>query len=134
VLPLIVNTVATFSLICILSQFEQENIHLIMELIEIYSYSLLAYSYAGLYLLATKYITQQEFRKIKVVFIVFSVGILCGIVVLVVLEMLGQIHCQESHGIGNLVLSLVEVPIYALTFWFVIKTKKYIKNMEKANH
>lgn len=30
-----------------------------MELIEIYSYSLLAYSYAGLYLLATKYINKQ---------------------------------------------------------------------------
>lgn len=67
-------------------------------------------------------------------FVVFSVLVFCGIVVLVVLELLGNIKCQESHGVGNLVLSLLEIPVYALTFWFAIKTKHHIRDVEQVNH
>lgn len=94
IIPLIINALASLSLVCVLSQYEQENIHLIMEVIEIYSYSLLTYSYAGLYLLSTKRITKQQFRKVKILFLVFSALILAAIGGLILLQFKDMIKCQ----------------------------------------
>lgn len=65
-----------------------------MQVIEIYSYSLLAYSYVGLYLLCTKRISHQQFRCVKLGFIVFSVLCLVTIVLLIVLHSLKLFKCR----------------------------------------
>lgn len=92
-----------------------------------YSYSLLGYSYAGLYLLANQHINKGQFKRIKLLFLGFSGLVIVGIAVLIILQAMGRIKCQESHGIGHLTVSVLEVPIYIITLTFCIKTKSQIQ-------
>jgi hypothetical protein len=94
-ITLIINSITTLALLSSLSQVESENIYLIMVIIEMYSYSLLTYTYIGLYLLGIKKISFQEFGRFRTGFIVFSVGVLAVIVTLVCIEIVIGIPCHE---------------------------------------
>ena len=78
-------------------------------------------------MLGSKKISPGQFKKIKIFFIVFSCLVVFSIIALIVLQSYGKIKCNESHGIGNLILSLLEAPLYIITFIFVAKIKQHIK-------
>lgn len=102
---------------------------MILLVVEIYSYSLLTYSYGGLYLLGTKRISKKQFGKIRTVFVVYSLVFFAGLVVLVILQLKGIVKCTQNNGVGYLILSCVEVPIYVIAFIFIIRTKKHIEKI-----
>ena len=129
-LPLSVNAVGSLYIFIASLQQQQESTYLIMLLVEIYSYSLLSYTYIGLYLRGTNKITSACYRRFRQIFIMFSILVGMAIIGLIVLEIMGKIKCEDNLGIGNIVLSLCEVPLYAITFLYIYKTKTRIRELE----
>lgn len=102
-----------------------------MLLIEIYSYSLLSYTYIGLFFKGVSY-TTSSYRRLRTAFILFSFVVALGVVGLIVLEILSKIKCDDKLGVGNMILSICEVPLYAVTFVYIMKTKSKIREVESA--
>lgn len=89
----------------------------------------MAYSYTGLYLLATKKISRKQFTKVKYAFVFVSLLFFGAVIAIGVVQMNGGIPCGKGK-IGNLVLAIIELPVYIIGTWFAYKTKKDIKRLQ----
>ena len=103
-IPLAINCLAAIGMLAIFSQIEVFNTHLLMMVIEIYSYSLISYSYIGLYLRSESTVSINTIKRLKVGFIGWSVIIVIGIVIIIYLTAANKISCMDDHGLGSLIL------------------------------
>lgn len=84
-IPLIINCLAAIGMLAIFSQIEVFNTHLLMMVIEIYSYSLISYSYIGLYLRSESTVSVNTIKRLKYGFIVWSAVIVVAIGIIIYL-------------------------------------------------
>ena len=94
-IPLAINCLAALSMMAIFSQNEVPNAHILMMVIEIYSYSLISYSYINLYLRSESTVSENTIKRLKNGFVSWSILTLVGICIIVYLAAVNIISCVK---------------------------------------
>jgi hypothetical protein len=60
------------------------------------------------------------------IFIMFSIICVIGAVLLTILSLMDILQCDDDQGIGSVIMIIIEIPLFILTYFFSGKSKAII--------